>query len=83
MSTYADDLTDKTDDFDNSFDIIAVRRPINAYECQFCAFDERFGELVFDRNKDENKDDKTTMFKELYKSLSDAIRIIKGELDNE
>lgn len=73
-----EDLTDKYSDDDDNYDIIAVRRPTEVCDCQFCAFDEELGELVYDRNRDENKVEAMTMFEEIYKALGEAIKIAKG-----
>ena len=49
LDELTDDLTDIFKD-DDSDDVIAVRRPKQPYECQFCAFDEGPGELVYERD---------------------------------
>ena len=62
--------SDKEDNFD---DIVAVRRPKQPYECQFCAFDEGFGELVYER-KDEPEE---MTLEEICKALGKEIKIVK------
>ena len=62
--------SDKEDNFD---DIVAVRRPKQPYDCQFCAFYEELGELVYER-KDEPEE---MTFEEICKALGKEIKIVK------
>lgn len=48
-----EDLT--YDNGDSYWDIKAVRRPNKEYGCQFCAFENNWGELVYDRERDTKK----------------------------
>lgn len=57
-------------DFD--WDIIAVRRPEEPYECQFCAFDKGYGEIVYERKEPEEM-----TFEEVCKALGKKIKIVK------
>lgn len=71
-----DELTDdllSTFNDDDSDDIIAVRRPKQPYHCQFCAFDEELGELVYER-KDEPEE---MTLEEICKALGKEIKIVK------
>lgn len=62
--------SDKEDNFD---DIVAVRRPKQPYDCQFCAFYEELGELVYER-----KDAPEEMtLEEICKALGKEIKIVK------
>ena len=72
LDELTDDLTDIFKD-DDSDDVIAVRRPKQPYECQFCAFDEGFGELVYER-KDEPEE---MTLEEICKALGKEIKIVK------
>lgn len=47
-----DDLTDCSGDED--WDIVEVRRPKHKHECQFCAFEHEWGELVYKREEKPN-----------------------------
>lgn len=62
--------SDKEDNFD---DIVAVRRPKQPYDCQFCAFYEELGELVYER-KDEPEE---MTLEEICKALGKEIKIVK------
>ena len=62
--------SDKEDNFD---DIVAVRRPKQPYDCQFCAFDAGLGELVYER-KDEPEE---MTLEEICKVLGKEIKIVK------
>lgn len=42
-----EDLTSHIDD--SNYDVIAVRRPIEPYHCQFYAFKQKLGDLVYER----------------------------------
>ena len=72
LDELTDDLTDIFNDEDSD-DVIAVRRPKQPYECQFCAFDEGFGELVYER-KDEPEE---MTLEEICKALGKEIKIVK------
>ena len=70
-------IVELTDDLrsifdDDSDDIVAVRRPKQPYECQFCAFDEGFGELVYERK---DKSEEMTL-EEVCKALGKRIKIV-------
>ena len=72
-----DELTDdliSTFNDDDSDDVIAVRRPQQSYHCQFCAFDEGLGELVYER---EDEPEEMTL-EEVCKALGKEIKIIKS-----
>lgn len=72
-----DELTDdlrSTFYYDDSDDVIAVRRPKQSHECQFCAFDEGLGELVYER---EDEPEEMTL-EEVCKALGKEIKIIKS-----
>ena len=72
LDELTDDLTDIFNDEDSD-DVIAVRRPKQPYECQFCAFDEGFGELVYERG-DESEE---MTLEEICKALGKEIKIVK------
>ena len=72
LDELTDDLTDIFNDEDSD-DVIAVRRPKQPYECQFCAFDEGFGELIYER-KDEPEE---MTLEEICKALGKEIKIVK------
>ena len=57
---------------DSDWDIIAVRRPSEPYECQFCAFDKELGELVY-----EHKEPEEMTLEEVCKALGKEIKIVK------
>lgn len=72
-----DELTDdliSTFNDDDSDDIIAVRRPKQSYHCQFCAFDEGLGELVYERGDEPEE----MTLEEICKALGKEIKIIKS-----
>lgn len=60
------------DDTDLDLDIIAVRRPTMPHHCQFCAFDNNFGTLVYERKEVEEM-----TLEEVCKLLGKEIKIIK------
>ena len=72
LDELTDDLTDIFKD-DDSDDVIVVRRPKQPYECQFCAFDEGFGELVYERG---DQPEEMTL-EEICKALGKEIKIVK------
>ena len=50
LGYFHNDLTIRTEDkFNVEWDIVAVRRPVFGYDCQFCAFEHKFGTLVYQR----------------------------------
>lgn len=70
-----DELTDdliSTFNDDDSDDIIAVRRPQKSYHCQFCAFDEGLGELVYERGDEPEE----MTLEEVCKALGREIKIV-------
>ena len=72
LDELTDDLTDIFKD-DDSDDVIAVRRPKQPYECQFCAFDEGFGELVYERGDEPEE----MTLEEICKALGKELKIVK------
>jgi hypothetical protein len=56
------------------WDIISVRRPTKAYDCQFDAFERNGGELVYDRTRDTAEE---MTLAEVCKLLGKNIKIIK------
>lgn len=52
------------------YDIIAIRRPTKPYECQFSAFDNKYGDLVYEEIEE------MTM-EEICKALGKNIKIVK------
>ena len=70
LSDVEEDLT--FFDFESGWDIIAVRRPRKPLECQFNAFDKRYGELVYKRKETEE-----TTLEEVCKALGKEIKIVK------
>ena len=69
LSDIRDDLTDKMGE---DYDIVAVRRPLEPYDCQFCAFEHKFGELVYERKEVEEM-----TLEEVCKALGKEIKIVK------
>lgn len=59
-------------DSNSDWDIVAVRRPRTPYECQFKAFDKRYGELVY-----EHKETEEMTLEEVCKALGKEIKIVK------
>lgn len=55
-------------------DIMAVRRPREPGDCQFSAFDEKLGELIYER-----KEVKEMTLEEVCKELGREIKIIKSK----
>ena len=51
-------------------DIVAVRRPVKPGDCRFSAFDEKVGELVYDRGEE-------MTLEEVCKALGREIKIVK------
>lgn len=57
---------------DSDWDIVAVRRPKKPHECQFCAFDNAYGELIYERKETEEM-----TLEEVCKALGKEIKIVK------
>lgn len=53
-------------------DIVAVRRPTKPGDCRFSAFDEKAGELIYDRGKE-------MTLEEVCKALGREIKIVKSK----
>lgn len=66
-----DDLTDACG---TEYDIVAVRRPKRPCECKFCAFDEEYGDLVYDRERDTVRE---MTVAEIEKALGYTVKIVK------
>ena len=71
LSSINNDLT--YDRYDQS-DVVAVRRPKNANQCQFAAFDLELGDIVYDRERDSVVE--MTM-EEICAALGKTIKIVK------
>lgn len=69
ISDIRDDLTDE---MGKQYDIVAVRRPTQPKHCQFCAFKNEFGELVYERKEVEEM-----TLEEVCKALGKEIKIVK------
>jgi hypothetical protein len=65
---------DLTDDVGTEYDIVAVRRPKRPCECQFCAFNEEYGDLVYDRERDTVRE---ITVAEIEKALGYTVKIVK------
>lgn len=72
LDELTDDLISTFNDNDSD-DVVAVRRPKQSYECQFCAFDEGLGELVYERG---DEPDEMTL-DEICKALGKEIKIVR------
>jgi hypothetical protein len=72
LSKYNDDLTSKLTDY--GFDIMAVRRPIEKHDCQFNAFEYKWGTLIYDRKRDTVEE---MTLAEVCKLLGKNIKIIQ------
>ncbi len=59
---------------DSDLDIVAVRRPTKSYHCQFCAFDKKLGDLVYER-----EEVKEMTLEEVCKALGKKIKIVKSK----
>lgn len=72
LSNINEDLTCKPyrDYSMSGSDIVAVRRPVKPSDCRFSAFDEKVGELVYDRGKE-------MTLEEVCKALGREIKIVK------
>lgn len=68
LSEYLTDLTNK---IDAGWNIVAVRRPVKDYECQFTAFERSHGVLVYERVEPEEM-----TLAEVCKLLGKQIKII-------
>lgn len=79
LSKIEEDLTAEKDLCSKYWDIMAVRRPKEPGDCVFSAFDHEFGELVYDREKDEEikKEDAETAIKEISEKLELLKKFIK------
>ena len=69
LSSYKSNLTC----YNNDYDIVMVRRPTHPYHCQFCAFDNKYGEIVYERK---NEPEEMTL-EEICKALGKEIKIVK------
>lgn len=54
------------------FDIVAVRRPEVSYQCQFCAFENEYGTLIYERKEPEEM-----TLAQVCKLLGKEIKIIQ------
>ena len=72
LDELTDDLISTFNDNDSD-DVVAVRRPKQPYECQFCAFDEGLGELVYERGDEPEE----MTLDEICKALGKEIKIVK------
>ena len=63
-----------THQFNNEWDVIAVRRPTKQHHCQFSAFDSKFGDLVYERVEPEEM-----TLEEVCRLLGKEIKIIKSK----
>ena len=73
LKSYNENLTYKHADALNSYDIVAVRRPYTPYDCQFCAFEKKYGVLVYERKEVEEM-----TLSEVCRLLGKEIKIVKG-----
>lgn len=67
-------LKDLTDGKTGDYDIVAVRRPYNKFHCVFDAFEFDFGELIYDRDRDEIVE---MSLEEVCAALGKNIKIVK------
>lgn len=75
VSTINEDLTHGVGLFDdNEWDIVAVRRPTEPYECTLKAFEFEYGELIYDRERDTVKE---MTIGEIEEQLGYKIKVIK------
>lgn len=74
LSDINEDLTHKPyrDYSMSDCDIVAVRRPVKPGDCRFSAFDEKAGELVYDRGEE-------MTLEEVCKELGREIKIVKSK----
>ena len=70
-NTLADYNEDLTHYWDEGYDIVAVRRPNEAKDCQFRAFDESWGTLVYEEVEE------IMTLEEVCKLLGERIKIIQ------
>ena len=68
LSEYSAELANK---IDSEWDIVAVRRPVKDYECQFTAFERSHGILVYERVEPEEM-----TLEQVCKLLGKEIKII-------
>lgn len=73
LKEVGEDLTD-IKYHDSIFDIVAVRRPTEPWHCQFCAFDKKLGDLVYERKEVEEM-----TLEEVCKALGKEIKIVKSK----
>jgi hypothetical protein len=71
LDNIAKDLTNK---YDSNYDIVAVRRPYDKCDCVFDAFEYNFGELIYDRDRDETVE---MSLEEVCAALGKNIKIVK------
>ena len=69
LDAIREDLTDTTD---SRYDIVAVKRPTEKGECQFCVFEQEWGTLVYERPEVEEM-----TLAEVCKALGREIKIVK------
>ena len=74
LSDIKEDLTSTTN---IEWDIIAVRRPKEAGDCQFYAFHFEFGELVYERKAKPEPEPVEMTLDEVCKALGKEIKIVK------
>ena len=73
----AEDLTDKDPFFNcDGWDIIEIRRPVRKSDCQFSAFEESFGEVVYNRERDTEVIEEMTL-EEVCEALGKKIKIVE------
>ena len=70
LDNYHDDMTFRGN---KKFSIKAVRRPVRATDCQFDAFDENLGTLVYEREEVEEM-----TLEQVCAALGKTIKIVKG-----
>ena len=68
-----EDLTSVFSTEDDNGDVVAVRRPITPADCQFSAFEDRFGKLVYERKTEPEE----MTLEEVCKALGKEIKIVK------
>lgn len=69
LCLFKDDLKHRTSD---KYDIVAVRRPTEKCDCQFCAFDHNWGCLIYERKEPEEM-----TLEEVCRELGREIKIVK------
>ena len=73
LAELREDLTSIHSDFEDNVDVVAVRRPLEPADCQFCAFKHNFGELVYERKSEPEE----MTLEEVCKALGKEIKIVK------